>query len=119
VVIPAGNSIPAIPQYLVYGDLSWRYDPWGLSTGLEVRRQGKAYVNDANSEFAGSFTLVNLRAGLVRRFGSWKIQEYGRIDNLFDPLYIGGIVVNDANARFCAPAPSQAYLVGVSASYAF
>jgi iron complex outermembrane receptor protein len=119
VTIPAGNAIPAIPQYMVYGDLSWRYEPWGLTTGLEARWQGKAYVNDANSEFADSFTVVNLRASLAQRFGNWRLVEFGRVDNLFDENYIGGIVVNDANGRFYAPAPTRAFLVGVTASYAF
>lgn len=116
VTIPAGNAIPAIPQYQVYADLSWRYEPWGLATGLEARWQGKAYVNDANSEFAAAFTVVNLRAGLVQRSGNWRLTEFGRVDNLFDENYIGGIVVNDANGRFYAPAPTRAFLLGVTAS---
>jgi iron complex outermembrane receptor protein len=119
VTIPAGNNIPAIPRFLVYGDLSWRHEPTGFGTGLEVRWQGKAFVNDANSEFADALTVVNLRAGLQRTFGSWRLQAYGRVDNLFDENYIGGIVVNDANGRFYAPAPTRAYLVGLSASHQF
>jgi iron complex outermembrane receptor protein len=119
VTIPAGNAIPAIPRFLVYGDLSWRHERSGFGTGLEVRWQGKAFVNDANSEFADEFTVVNLRAGLQRAFGSWRLQAYGRVDNLFDENYIGGIVVNDANGRFYAPAPTRAYLVGLSASHQF
>jgi iron complex outermembrane receptor protein len=108
-----------IPRFLVYGDLSWRHEPSGFGTGLEVRWQGKAFVNDANSALADEFTVVNLRAGLQRTFGSWRLQAYGRVDNLFDENYIGGIVVNDANGRFYAPAPTRAYLVGLSASHQF
>ena len=64
-----GNSIPGVPAFSAYGELSWAYTPWGFSTGVEVRWQGKTYVNDVNTETADEFTVVNLRAGFARGQG--------------------------------------------------
>jgi iron complex outermembrane receptor protein len=119
VMVPAGNTIPAIPNFTVYGELSWRYEPWGLTTGAELRWQGKAYVNDANSQYADPFTVVNLRAGLEQSSGRWRLQEFARIDNVFSEQYIGGIVVNDGNGRYYAPAPTRSFLLGMTAAYQF
>lgn len=117
--VNSGNKIPGIPEMTVYGEVSWKYRPWGFGTGVEVRYVDKIYVNDTNSDTADSYFLMNLRAGFEQRLGTLVLREYARVDNLFDEEYVGGVYVNDANSRFFAPAAERSYFVGVSASYAF
>src|SRR5581483_9382644 len=119
VIVREGNAVPGVPTFTAYGELSWAYTPWGFNTGVEVRWQGKTYVNDINSESAGAFTVVNLRAGLEQRTARLRIAEYVRVDNVFDEKYIGGVIVNDGNGRYYAPAPTATLFVGASVSYAF
>jgi iron complex outermembrane receptor protein len=119
VTVNAGNTIPGVPPYTVFGELSYRYAPMGFTAGVEVRVQGKVYVNDTNSESADEFSVVNLRAGFEQRVGRWRLNESVRVDNVFDTQYVGGVIVNDSGGRYYAPAPASSLLVGVTAAYSF
>ncbi|MBC8007569.1 MAG: TonB-dependent receptor, partial [Prolixibacteraceae bacterium] len=117
--VPAGNRIPAVPRYNVYGEIGWRYPAWGFSTGVELRWQGNVPVNDSNSQYADDYFVAAVRAGFAQRTGDWLFTEFARVDNAFDEQYIGAVYVNDGNGRFYAPAAERNYTLGVSVSYAF
>jgi iron complex outermembrane receptor protein len=118
--VPAGNRIPAVPKYNVYGELGWSQPAWlGFSTGVELRWQGNVPVNDANSEFADDYFVAAFRAGFEQRSGDWRFTQLARVDNLLDELYAGAVYVNDGNGRYYAPAAGRNYTLSVSASYEF
>ncbi len=127
IAVNSGNTIPGIPRFSIYGELTWAYQPLGFSTALEGRWNGKAEVNDANrtvradapADPVAAYFVAGLRAGFEQKLGNLKLSEFVRIDNLFDKKYIGAIYVNDQNGRYYAPAPERNYLVGLNASYAF
>lgn len=127
IAVNSGNTIPGIPRYSIYGELTWAYQPLGFSTALEGRWNGKAEVNDANrtvradapADPVAAYFVAGLRAGFEQKLGNLKLSEFVRVDNLFDKQYIGAIYVNDQNGRYYAPAPERSYLVGLNASYAF
>ena len=118
VAVAAGNSLPGIPRQSLYGELTWRYAPAGFSSGLEVRRIDKVYVNDINSDTAPAYTVANLHAGFEQRFGGWRTKEFYRMDNIGDRKYAGSVIVNEGNSRFFEPAPGRTHLIGVSVAYA-
>ncbi|HSN38596.1 MAG TPA: TonB-dependent receptor, partial [Burkholderiales bacterium] len=91
--VAAGNKLPGVPQSSLYGELVWRHPASGFHSGIEIRRNGKVYTDDANSEFAAAYTVWSLRAGLEQRAGKWRIAEFLRIDNLADRRYIGSVIV--------------------------
>lgn len=117
--VAAGNRIPGAPRQTAYGELAWRHPASGFSTAIEGRYSGKIYVDDTNSDAAESYAIANWRAGLEQRVGTWRIQEFVRVDNLFDKQYVGGVIVNDGNGRFFAPAPGRNFMAGISASIGF
>ncbi|GIX29253.1 MAG: TonB-dependent receptor [Burkholderiales bacterium] len=117
--VAAGNRIPAVPEYTVYGEFLWEHRPLGLSAALEARWNAKVYVNDLNTDFAPSYFVASARAVFKQRFGDWLFQEFLRVDNLLDEEYIGAVIVGDANGRFFAPAPGRTLLVGVSVRHLF
>ncbi len=117
VTIPAGNHIPGVPSNIVYGELGWRHN-W-VSAALEVRYSDKVFVNDGNSDSAPSYTVTNVRVGFDQKFGSLRLREFVRVDNLFDKKYAGSVIVNEGNSRFFEPAPERNYSIGVTASYEF
>lgn len=117
--IPAGNKIPGIPENRIYGEVSWTYMPLGFETALEVRYSDKIYVDDANSEFADSYTVGSVRAGFKQNMAGWRFSEFLRVDNITDEKYIGSVIVNDGNGNYYEPAPGINYLLGLSAVYAF
>jgi len=117
--IQTDNFIPGIPRRSAYVEGSWRHAPSGFMTALELRNVGKVWINDANSDAAGAYTVVNLRFGLEQTAGGWKLKEFLRVDNLGDRQYAGSVIVNESNQRFFEPAPGRNSLVGISAQFAF
>ena len=112
-----GNLLPGVPRTQAFASLSYRREAWFAT--LEALRRSRMAVNDANAEFADSYTVANLVAGLMQRGERWRLTEFVRIDNLGDRHYAGSVIVNEGNSRFYEPAPARNYLVGVQASLQF
>jgi iron complex outermembrane receptor protein len=117
--VTAGNRLPGVPPHMFFGEIAWRHSATGFHAGAEVRHNGKVYVNDANSESAAAYTVVNLRAGFEQRGKRWRLSEFARVDNVTDQRYIGSVIVAEANGRFYEPAPERNWLAGVTASFTF
>jgi iron complex outermembrane receptor protein len=115
--IPAGNLLPAIPRTQIYGQLRFRQPRY--YSYVEALRRSRVPVNDANSEFADAYTVVNLVAGLVQQGSGWRVTQFVRLDNLTDRNYAGSVIVNDANGRFFEPAPRRSIGAGIQASVQF
>ncbi len=119
VTVRAGNKLPGVPAYTLFGELVWRHAASGFHAGLELRSNGKVYVNDVNSGFADRYTIANLRAGFEQRGKAWRLTQFVRADNVTDRHYIGSVIVADGNGRFYEPAPGRNYLIGANATLSF
>jgi iron complex outermembrane receptor protein len=118
-LIAAGNKIPGTYKTQIYGELAWKYTPWGFSAALEGRNNSKVYVDDLNSDTAPGYTIFNVRTGFEQNLSNWHLTEYVRVENITDKDYIGSIRVNDGNGLFFEPAAGRNYLLGLSANYKF
>ncbi|HWH41210.1 MAG TPA: TonB-dependent receptor [Usitatibacter sp.] len=119
VKVPAGNRLPGVPGNVLQYELIWRHQPWGFHTGLEFRHSSKVYVNEANTDAANKYNVVNLRAGFEQRGSRWHLREFARADNVTDRHYIGSVIVAEARGRFFEPAPGRNYTYGIEGSYSF
>ncbi|MCU0869249.1 MAG: TonB-dependent receptor [Burkholderiales bacterium] len=116
--VEAGSRIPGIPRVALYGELGWRGNGFGVAA--EARSSSRVFVNDRNTEAAGAYELLNLRASYTHVFSSRvSVTGFGRIDNVLDQAYVGSVIVNDTNRRFYEPAPGRTYLAGVNATLSF
>jgi iron complex outermembrane recepter protein len=115
--IPAGNALPGVPKSQAYAQL--RYRQPSFYTYLEALYRARVPVNDANSEFADAYTVLNLVGALVQQGPGWRISEYLRMDNVADRNYVGSVIVNEANGRFYEPSPRRNISVGIQASVQF
>lgn len=118
-VVTAGNKLPGVPSSSLYGELVWRDPASGFHSGIEIRRNGRVYVNDANSESAPAYTVWNLRAGFEQRGKNWRLSEFVRADNVADRNYIGSVIVAATGNRFYEPAPGRNFLLGIQATTSF
>jgi iron complex outermembrane receptor protein len=91
----------------------------GWRAGAEFRQSAKVYVNDANSDAAGSFSTWALHAGYVFDVKGWALAATARVDNLFDRRYAGSVIVNESNGRYFESAPGRSYVLKLVGSYAF
>ncbi len=85
---------------MVYGELGWRYAPFGLSTALEARWVDKVFTNDLKDESADAYSMVNWRVGFGQKFGGLRLTGFARVDNIFDVEYVGSVIVNEASRRY-------------------
>jgi len=115
--VPAGNLLPGVPKSQAYLRLGYR-QPRLYAYGEGLYRSRVA-VNDANSEFADAYTVLNLVGGLVQQGKGWRITEYVRMDNVTDRNYVGSVIVNEANGRFYEPSPRRSMSGGIQASLQF
>jgi iron complex outermembrane receptor protein len=115
----AGKMLPGVPKEQFYAEGAWRYVPRGMRVALELLHRSRVPVNDQNSEFAASFTVVNAVIGFEQRGAGWRLNEFLRVDNVGDKAYIGSVIVNASNTRFYEPAPRRNILLGVQASLQF
>lgn len=117
--IESGNRLPGTYKTQIYGEVTWKHQASGFNTAFEARHNSKVYVNDINTDTAGSYTIFNIRAGLQQKLENWRFSEYVRVENIFDKDYIGSIRVNDGNSRFYEPAAGRNWLLGLNATYIF
>jgi len=118
-IVYSGNQIPSVPNYTLYGQLSWAYAPLGFSAGLDGYWQGKMYADDRNTATSGSYWVASLSAGFSQNWGGLRLSEFARVNNLFDREYISALAVNNTNLQYYYPAAERNYLVGITASYEF
>jgi iron complex outermembrane receptor protein len=117
-LIPSGNRIPGVAGNSA--DIELAYAPQlGWRAGLEARHAGKVYVDDANSDAAARYAILNARVGYLWKLARWSLETFARVDNLTDRRYAGSVIVNEGNARYFEPAQGRTVLVGATVSVSF
>lgn len=118
--IASGSKIPGTYRYNLYGEVSWKYQPVGFSTALEMRKNSDTNVSfNAADGKADGYTVFNWRGGFGQEVNNWKFAEFVRIENITDRKYVGSVRVADGNERFYEAAPGRNWLLGLNASYKF
>jgi iron complex outermembrane receptor protein len=117
VTVQPGSRLPGTARDQLYADLRYRRAPFHAT--LEALYRSRVPVNDPNTDYAGSFTVWNLAAGLVQERGRLRFTEFVRIDNLADRDYVGSVIVNETNFRYFEPAPRRNMSVGLQAALQF
>ncbi|OOF61376.1 TonB-dependent receptor [Rodentibacter pneumotropicus] len=115
--ITQGNRIAGVAKHNAYASLGW-HDQKGWRIGADARYHGKVAVNNANSEYAPSYTVVGAYAGYLWEKGNWQIDHHLRVNNLFDKDY-ANVVINDASGRYYEPALKRNFNIGMNVKYAF
>ena len=114
-VIPAGNRIPGTARSFTAAEVAWQ-PAQGWRGGIEWRRSGRVFVNDANTDAAPAWWTVGLHGGYRWVFDRWNLDAAARVDNVADRRYAGSVIVNEGNQRFFEPAPGRSYVLKVVAS---
>ncbi|MFN3617377.1 MAG: TonB-dependent receptor family protein, partial [Aquabacterium sp.] len=123
--VPAGRTLPGIPQHTAWTELVWRPQPTGWHTALEWRHQGRLWANDVNDAAAPSSSRWGWRLGW-RAVGdtsapaqAWRLDALLRVDNLFNSRDVSSVIVNEGNRRFFEPAPGRTVSVSVNLQRGF
>jgi iron complex outermembrane receptor protein len=115
VPVSSGSRIPAVPSKQAYGELAWAPGRFhGLDTALEFQYVDKLFVNEANTDAAPAYAVMNWRLGFAQTYGAATWKAFVRVNNLFDRNYSGSVIVDDGNGRFFEPAPGRNWFVGAN-----
>lgn len=113
VTVPAGNRIAGTQRINAWAEVAWRDARWG-ELGLEARGAGRTAANDTNSQFAPGYGLAALRWTKTYAMGAGsRLEVLARVDNLFDRVHVGSVIVNDANGRYFEPGTPRSFLLGL------
>jgi iron complex outermembrane receptor protein len=107
--VPAGNRIAGTVPRSAYAEVAW--SPGAIELALEARGQGRQPVNDVNSDFAGGYGLLGVRALWRRAIGPGRLELLGRVDNLLDRQVAGSVIVGEGNQRFFEPSAGRNFLL--------
>lgn len=115
VKVPAGNQIAGTQRASAWAQAAWM--PGGGVPGefaVEWRAMAKTAANDTNTEFAGGYGLANLRwSARFNLAPADALELLARVDNVFDRVYAGSVIVNDGNSRYFETGSPRAGLLSV------
>ncbi len=111
VPVPAGSKLPGVPARTLYAELKYRAG-WA-DLGAEWRAQSSLWVNDANTDRAPGYGVLNLVAARSVKLAGHKARLYVRLNNALDKTHAGSVIVNEGNSRFFEPAPGVSGLIGI------
>jgi iron complex outermembrane recepter protein len=104
-----------VPSKQAYAEIAWSpREVKGVEAALEAQYVDKRYVDEANSDAAPTYTVVNARVGYAWTVARATWTAFVRVNNLFDRNYAGSVIVADTNDRFFEPAPGRNWFVGTS-----
>ena len=110
-IVNAGTRIPGTARQQASARLRWKEGPWDVM--LEAIGIDEVSVNDANSEHAPGYALLNLELAHEWRFGTQSLRGFVRADNLLDKPYIGSMIINEGNGRYYEPGPGRSGYLGL------
>jgi iron complex outermembrane receptor protein len=119
-LINSGSVIPGTYKQTLYGEVSWKHEPSGFSTAIEARANSKTFVAFKSVYGkADAYAVAAWRGGFTQNLSNWRLNEFLRIENLFDKDYVGSVRVADLNSSYYEPAPGRNWLLGLNAAYMF
>ncbi|MEZ4984866.1 MAG: TonB-dependent receptor [Saprospiraceae bacterium] len=99
-----GNQLPGIPSWA--GHFSVKWHPFKrASLRLQTSRQGRLFINDANTVEQAAFTLVHLQAGMIIPVRGWQWIPFINLHNLTNQSYNDNVRINAFGGRYYEPAP--------------
>ena len=111
--VVAGSRLPGVPKNNVYGVMRWgRETGWHASANVQF--VSAVAVNDVNSVFTPSYTLVGADGGYVFELSSARVSAFVRINNMLNRSYVGSVIVDDGNSRYFEPGPGFGVLGGIN-----
>ena len=108
----AGNHIPGIPGQAFQASAAVRSFLGTLVT--EATLADRMFVNDANSESAPGYAIVNARLVIVASMGPSAAEVTLGAQNIFNRRYVSSVNVNAAGGKFYEPGSQRSIYVGVS-----
>ena len=113
-----GNRLPGVPEHFGNIQINYKHDS-GIFLRWNTRFTGNFYADDANATTIKAYNVSHLRLGIERIIGSWVLEPFVGINNLFDQSYNANIRLNGFGGRYYEPAPERHLYTGIRIRYNF
>lgn len=109
----SGNLLTGVPKLNLVNSLNFNFVK---STGLFIQHQynGKTSLNDAETVFADSYHLVQLKVLWNKQFNKQILGLQFGVDNLLNEKYSLGNDINAFGNRYFNPSPKRNYFASIS-----
>ncbi|MGB8706092.1 MAG: TonB-dependent receptor [Gillisia sp.] len=98
-----GNKIPGVPNNTVNLGVEASYRN-NISLYANMFHAGKIPLNDANSKFAGAYSLLNIKGSFTQNLSKKiKLEIWTGINNLFNEKYAASVLPNAVGFGGAAP----------------
>jgi iron complex outermembrane receptor protein len=109
-----GKQLPGVPPHTIISGLDI-VSKAGIYLNVTYNYSDAIYLNDANTDHATSFNLVNARLGYRKEFRQKiRMEIFTGAENIFDTRYSLGNDINAAAGRYYNAAPGRNYYAGLS-----
>ncbi len=110
----SGNRLTGVPRQVAVSSLQFRL-PQSVYVFVQHNYTARLPVNDANTVYAGSYHLMQAKAGWqVPWHYRTRLNIYAGADNLLNQKYSLGNDLNAVGNRYYNPAPLRNFYAGVS-----
>jgi iron complex outermembrane receptor protein len=110
----SGNRLTGVPRQVAVSSLQFRL-PQSVYVFVQHNYTARLPVNDANTVYAGSYHLLQAKAGWqVPWHYRTRLNIYAGADNLLNQKYSLGNDLNAVGNRYYNPAPLRNFYVGVN-----
>jgi len=109
------RPLPGIPRYA--GRLAVSVRPaaaHGAWMQVETQHSSGFFVDDTASVRTTPWWVTNLRLGWDGTAGTVRLAPFVGINNVFNRVYVGSVVINAAAGRYYEPAPGRSLYVGLA-----
>ncbi len=110
-----GRTLPGIPSHAVHVTL--RAQPSvarGAWIEIETAHASGYLVDDTLAVRTSPWWMTTARLGWEGRVGRTRLAPFFGINNVFNRLYVGSVVINAARGRYYEPAPGRNVYLGFS-----
>lgn len=112
----SGNVVPSVPRHHTSLSLAYQRDlaarvaaftkvQWSVTSGM--------FVDDANSEKADGYRLLDPSAGLDLTLGPVDVLLSGGVNNVLDETYVGFVNINSASGQFYEAGEPRSWYLGL------
>lgn len=108
----SGNKLTGVPRHNLVSSINL-YFPLKLNVYLQHSYVSSIPLNDANTQFADKYHLLQAKLGVQKKVNAYIIKVFAGADNLFNAKYSLGHDLNAFGARFYNPAPSRNFYGGI------
>lgn len=113
----AGNNLTGVPPYAIITGANIQL-PKSFYFFAQYNFTGRLPLNDANTVYASSYHLVQIKAGWHQRLpGKAQIELFAGGDNLLNQKYSLGNDLNAIGGRYFNPSPLRSFFTGMKVSF--